>query len=117
VGIKLTDRDIITLREYVDSRFSSLDKSIELARQQMEKRLDGMNEIREALRVQAGRFVTKDECLPIKAQLLDEVRALREFRVEMKSKADQQSVNIAIAVAVVSATLACFGLLLRAFGV
>lgn len=45
----------------VDRRFSDLKEQIALAREAMEKRLDGMNEFRDQLRDQAARFISRDE--------------------------------------------------------
>jgi hypothetical protein len=48
-------------QEQVDRRFSDLKEQIALAREAMEKRLDGMNEFRDQLRDQAARFISRDE--------------------------------------------------------
>jgi hypothetical protein len=42
-------------------RFDNIDKNIVLAREQMESRLEGMNEIREQLTQQAKTFVSTDK--------------------------------------------------------
>ena len=106
-------KDLISLREYIDTRLSSMDRALELATRALDKRLDGMNEVRDTLRDQAVTFVTKSECNPIKLNLMEEVKQLREARIEMKAKADQASVNLAIAISLVSAFLAGVGFVLR----
>ena len=47
----------------IDLRFNGIEKATDLARVNMEKRLDGMNEFRETLKDQASRFVTRTELL------------------------------------------------------
>ena len=73
----------VSLRDYVDMRINDLQKQLELhiaaiqqqldrrivdanhatdlARQQMDKRLEGMNEFRQQLSEQANRFITREE--------------------------------------------------------
>lgn len=51
----------ISLKEYIDRRFNENDKQTEQLRQSMDKRLDGMNEFRDALKDQASRFITQDK--------------------------------------------------------
>lgn len=48
-------------RDYVDMRFEAEHRSADAAYQQMEKRLDGMNEFRAALDSQADAFVPRTE--------------------------------------------------------
>ena len=57
--------DTVSLREYVDIRLLSIENAIVLAKQNMDSRLDSMNEIREQLRDQASRFVTRAEALSL----------------------------------------------------
>lgn len=73
----------VSLRDYVDMRINDLQKQLEmhiaaiqqqldrrivdanhatdLARQQMDKRLEGMNEFRQQLSEQANKFITREE--------------------------------------------------------
>jgi len=51
----------VPLKEYVDGKLHDLDARIEQARIGMEKRLDGMNEFREALREQSQKSPTRIE--------------------------------------------------------
>ena len=77
----ITHKDAVSLKDYFDDKFlasdkalilafeslkirlESIDKATEVARVSMEKRLDGMNEFRDALKDQAGKFVTRAELL------------------------------------------------------
>jgi hypothetical protein len=64
----------ISLKEYIDNRFKSCkevrdalleakDTALIKAERSMEARLAGMNEFRDALKDQAGRFITRNELL------------------------------------------------------
>ena len=81
----------VSLKEYFESKFAALDKANALAYQTLEKRLEGMNEFREALRDQTKNFITRVE----HDVLCKEVQELKEFRSELKGKASQNSVTIA----------------------
>jgi hypothetical protein len=93
---------IVSLRDYVDTRLLSLEKATESARVAMERRLDGMNEFRDALRDQASLMITRREMMseldPIKRELQDS----RDFRVTLQAKASQQSVYITLLIALAS---------------
>jgi hypothetical protein len=53
----------VALEKYVDTRFDAIDKEVKSAKESMEHRLAGMNEFREALREQTGKYVTRGELL------------------------------------------------------
>jgi hypothetical protein len=92
-----------TLREYLEMRFSEInrrfdenEKATTLARTQMETRLEGMNEFRETLRDQAGRFVTRAELDLVCTNMTEKaegretrIRSLEESRAELHGKASQ----------------------------
>jgi len=52
---------IKTLKKYFEQRFDAMDHARKLARKLMNKRLDGINEIREQLDRQVITFVSKEE--------------------------------------------------------
>jgi hypothetical protein len=105
----LTQSDGISLREYIDVRINEIqhimeldrndvekrislyhgeiEKRTEFARMGMEKRLDAMNEFRNALKDQAVTFPTKSEMNVILRRLEEDVRSLRETRAELHGKA------------------------------
>jgi hypothetical protein len=53
--------DAETLKEYVDKLFEDRDRALEAALAAMEKRLDGMNEIRGQMKDQANTLATRAE--------------------------------------------------------
>lgn len=52
---------IKTLKKHIDLQFKTNAKALKLSRKLMNRRLDGMNEIREQLDRQITTFVNKDE--------------------------------------------------------
>jgi len=54
-------KDGVSLKEYFEAKFDSLKLSTDLVRQALEKRLEGMNEFREALKDQTNKFITRVE--------------------------------------------------------
>ena len=77
----------IPLKEYLDARLYDLDARIEQARVAMEKRLDGMNEFRDALRDQSQKSPTRIE-VDNKFVALDKViRMLETKQAIVDSKA------------------------------
>jgi len=106
-------------RESINDRFEStvklnelmakhIDEATNLARIGMERRLEGMNEFRDALKDQTARMATR---LELEAFGKD-VRELREFAVEVKAKASQKSVYIAWAFSFISIIIAVISLIL-----
>ncbi len=51
------------LERIIEIRFKGIEKATDIAKEGMEKRLDGMNEFRETLKDQASNFVTRTELL------------------------------------------------------
>jgi len=127
-------RDVVTLRDYVEARLIAMDKATDLAYEKMEIRLRNMNEFREALSDQAGKFVPriesqvahdaikvelKVEMEKIKADLKEElsevcsdVEVLRDFKSTMEGKASQHSVNIALVLGLIGAGVGVLSMLL-----
>ena len=91
----------ISLKEYFEQRFETLEKDMNKASQQMDKRLEGMNEFRSALKDQAGKFLTKDEFMIQHQRVVDDIRVLRESKATLEGKASQTSVFIAYAIALI----------------
>lgn len=92
----------VSLKEYFESRISALEKATHVAAQQMDKRLEGMNEFRDALKDQATKFITKDEFNIQHQRVVDDIRTLRESRAKLEGRASQTSVFIAYGLVIVS---------------
>jgi hypothetical protein len=50
----------IPLEKYIDMRFDAVDKAVAIYRDEMNRRLEGMNEIRSQLDRQAAGFITRE---------------------------------------------------------
>ena len=94
-------RDAVSLREYLDREIHNLslrlaeqqrytDKAVDKAEFALSKRLDGMNEFRDALRDQASRMATREQ--------LDQ---LRERIIEMEKRAAVTSALVGMSVSVI----------------
>ena len=103
----------IKLRDYVDEKvrgvylfskgkYQTIDKSTKLAADSLEKRLETMNEFREALKDQQTRFVTREEFGLIRDRLSEDIRILREAKANTEGKASQTSVYISYLIAIIA---------------
>jgi hypothetical protein len=81
------------LERLFDEKFSARDRALTVALTTMDVRLDGMNEIRDALRDQSAQFVTRDEYLTAHAAVVRNTEAMRidlstnAVRVEQSDRA------------------------------
>lgn len=60
-SMKIIPQERISMRDYVDMRFTNIERATDLASNAVDKRLEGMNEFREQLNKQAALFVTRSE--------------------------------------------------------
>lgn len=113
----------VGLREYLESlikglqknnddKFIALEQARELAFNNLEKRLDGMNEIRDQLREQATTFVQKVECNPTKDRFAEDIRILTASKNILEGKASQKSVNMAIFIAFTGLVMSIVGIII-----
>ena len=103
----MSDKEIISLKEYIDlhiknlekqfvTKADSTEKATELAHREMERRLESMNEVREQLRTQ----VPKGEYLIQVDKFNQDIRVLRDDGNIAKGKASLASVVSIVAVIV-----------------
>ena len=88
--------DNFARRDYVDVRFEALEKAVSVAEKNLDRRLDGMNAIREQLREQAQTFCSKTayESLCEKIDKLDDrLQDLERTRERLAGMASQSSVT------------------------
>jgi hypothetical protein len=88
---------------------NELEKQTQAAREDMDKRLDGMNEFRSTLKDQSAGFATRAEHTALEKQ----VRALELVGAELRGKASQTSVNIAYVLTVVAIVISIIGFFVR----
>ena len=113
---KYVDRLLVEQREYFLSRIIALEKATELAAGTLEKRLEGMNEFREALKEQNATFATRGELRVFRDTVEADVRILRESKANLEGKASQQSVNNTKLVAYVALIVGVVSLIVKLLG-
>lgn len=86
------DQRIADINRHYDTRLEAVQHATNIALEANEKRLDGMNEFRDTLRDQAGRFITRDEVGLMINKLEVDVRSLQKTRDMLEGKASQASV-------------------------
>jgi len=117
----------IGLKEYFEARLAALEKAIETARVGMEKRLDGMNEFRDALKDQNARSPSREEverridvveanmCASVEAVEKD-IKELMKFKNQMEGVASQKDVSSARGIAFAGLAIALFNLISKLVG-
>ena len=93
-------------RRTTKAKFKGLNKSIKVAYNGMETRLEGMNEFRETLRDQAASFLTRSEYATDHLRLEEDIKFLRENRALLEGKASQFSVMVAYILSAISIVVA-----------
>ncbi len=128
----IAKKDAVSLKEYVEERITAIEKALQaridsvdratiLAAQQMEKRLEGMNEFRDSLRDQNTTFLPRNEfdsqIKLIERTYSDRLSSLELSRAELRGKTNQGSVNIALMISIAAMIIGSIGIALRAFKV
>jgi hypothetical protein len=104
--------DLDWLKELFEARLQALEKATQLAAQNMDKRLEGMNELRGQLKDQAATFLTRNEFYIQHEKLESDIRMLRESKANLEGKASQASVNTATIIAIAGLSLSLLNIIL-----
>jgi len=107
------DSNIFTLKEYLNVQIEALKHATLIAKESMEKRLDGMNEFRDQLKDQATSFIPRVEYKESIYSLQKQVDDLKQSRDILAGKASQSSVNIAYILTAISLLLSVFSFILN----
>ncbi len=99
---------LLSIERQVNTQITSLKDATTLAKFEMDKRLEGMNEFRNQLKDQANMYFTKSEHEQFGKRIEDDIRSLRESRATLEGKASQNSVLIAYAIAGFSMVISIF---------
>jgi len=105
--------DSISLREYIDLKYNDIKQSTELARNSMDKRLDGMNEFRETLKDQASRFITRTEIDSKMEVVYSNIKNLEISKATLEGKASQSSLTFTIIMSVLGLIIAIISLIYK----
>ena len=104
---------IDSLKEYIDLRFNSIETSTKLAQDNLNTRLESMNEFRMSLKDQSSNFITRVEHEAMMAKYDFDIRVLREIAATNSGKASMNSVYTSYAIALVGIVMGIAGLLLK----
>ena len=128
----MTEREVVTLRDYIDSRLdeqrayfeakiAAIDKATCESTESLNKRLEGMNEFRSALKDQNATFMPRTEYaiqheklsedLKAARNALDsDIRILRESKATLEGKASMTSVFVGYVLTVIALLIAAVAL-------
>jgi hypothetical protein len=108
-------RDEMTknLREFLEQQLETIDRSTRDKATAMEKRLEGMNELRGAMKDQALLFAERKDLFAVKESLEKDVRMLRESKAELHGKSSQTAIIVAVIFSILSITLTAVGLFMK----
>ena len=114
-----TNRDLDNLKLHVDSikiytdaKLSGIEKAIDIARAELEKRLEGMNEFRLSLKEQQANFIYRTEFADRREQVDADIRTLREKQAIAEGKASMLSVVACGIVSVIALVASIAGIIL-----
>lgn len=96
------DKSGISWKEYVDVRFNEQEKALVVATKELNRRLEGMNEIRSQLDRQASTFLTRDSFDSSHAVILEKLSTIeKSLSAEVaRSKAFSIIVSASVSAAV-----------------
>jgi hypothetical protein len=100
------------LRQYMDIKFDSIEKSTCLAQDNLNTRLETMNEFRNSMKDQASHYITRTEHESLIMKYDADIRVLRESQAEARGKASMNSVYISYVIAFISIIIGIAGLLI-----
>ena len=87
-----TAADGVSLKEHIECRLIAIEKASELERETMNIRLESMNEFRDAMKDQAGTYITRTEYEIYHNQLERTIAEMKDFISDHKGRASQSSV-------------------------
>ena len=138
-GIDLRDyfeAQIKDLRRYYDSKLEGIEHGTSSTAQQLEKRLNGMNEFRESLKDSQARMVsrqeldfvldklniinqqiancvTRDSCAVHMGRASDDIRILREAKAAIEGKASLNAFYVTLLISLIGLVLSLIGIIQR----
>ena len=93
---------IDSLKEYMELKFSSIETSTKLAQDNLNTRLESMNEFRMSLKDQTSTYITRAEHEASISKYDSDIRVLREANARNDGKASMNSVYIGYLIALVA---------------
>lgn len=108
--------EYVSLRDYIDTRLRAIEQASGLSQNALERRLEAMNEIRDALKDQNATFITRLEYKAAHDRLVSDIQMLRESKAMLEGKASQSGLNMALTIAVIGLVLSFIGIVMRFLG-
>ena len=93
---------IDSLKEYMELKFSSIETSTKLAQDNLNTRLESMNEFRMSLKDQTSNYITRAEHEALISKYDSDIRVLREANARNDGKASMNSVYIGYLIALIA---------------
>ena len=106
-------KDVVSLKEHLEVRITALEKATQVAKTEMDRRLEGMNEFRSQLDKQTRTFVDKEYFNHCNESLDRRIKDLEVHKGKMEGKADQSSLQTTTVLAIAALALSTFGLIVR----
>lgn len=97
--------DGVSLRDYIDTRFNSVQCAVDKAEKSMSERLHGMNEFRDTLKDQAAKFVTREELSMTITPIINNLHELQKIADIAQGKASMKAVLFTAAMSIVALLL------------
>jgi hypothetical protein len=107
------DNKFKELRDYIDIRFTSIDKATILAQESLDVRLESMNEFRNSMKDQTAQYITRTEHRSLLDKICIQIQALEKISDRQEGKASQKSVTYAYIIAVISMIISGVGLFIH----
>jgi uncharacterized coiled-coil protein SlyX len=95
----------------LEAQFAALAQAITIARDEMTRRLESMNEIRSQLSSQATTFMTKNEFDFAHIGVVKDLKELMSAKDRLDGKASMNSVYVSMGVAIIGLIVSCLGFL------
>lgn len=78
--------DGVSWRDWVDARFDAQQMALDLAKKEMDRRLEAMNEFRAQLEKQANTFLTTERYESCHGRLVDQITFLEKAQVAAEAR-------------------------------
>ena len=99
------ESELKRIEQNADLKYLSVKEATTLAKNEVDIRLAGMNEFREALKDSNATFMTKTEFSIYHDKISEDVKSLRESRANTEGKATMTSVYISYIIAIIALTI------------
>ena len=100
------DSELRRIEQTSKLRYMSVQEATRIAKKEQDRRLDGMNEFRAALKDANVSFITRTEYANLNERMQEDIRGLRESRANIEGKASQSSVYITYLIAIIALLIA-----------